>query len=140
MQMSLFACCSLAQTSNSNNEDYLSIPHNFLGAMVLLQDLFPHPSVYSRLTAYQAKKFGKNFLEKIEHEFGKSSMNTLDFITQSTECHHAVNSRICDTLRTMNHSIRSSVQISHNLMQSHWIVVVPNNGNLPKHVWSGSPL
>lgn len=64
---SIYARCSPA---HNNHENYLSLPHDFLGAK-FLQELFPYPSVYSRFTAHEAKKFGENLVEKIEYESGK---------------------------------------------------------------------
>jgi hypothetical protein len=58
----LFPTCSGGQ-KESKHKDY-STPHNFLRVRTTLQDLFPYPSLYARMTANEALKFGKDFIEK----------------------------------------------------------------------------
>ena len=58
----LFATCSGGQ-KESKYKDY-STPHSFLGVRTTLQDLFPHPKLYARMTANEALKFGEDFIEK----------------------------------------------------------------------------
>ncbi len=58
----LFATCSGGQ-KESKHKDY-STPHGFLGVRTTLQDLFPYPSLYTRMMANEALKFGKDFIKK----------------------------------------------------------------------------
>ena len=58
----LFAACSGGQ-KESKHKDY-STPHDFLGVRTTLQDLFPYPSLYERMMANEALKFGEDFIKK----------------------------------------------------------------------------
>jgi hypothetical protein len=58
----LFVTCSRGH-EESKHKDY-STPHDFLGVRVTLRDLFPYPSLYARMTANEALKFGEDFIKK----------------------------------------------------------------------------
>jgi len=71
----LFATCSGGH-KESKHKDY-STPHDFLGVRTTLRDLFPYPSLYARMTANEAVKFGEDFMKKvISNPLSKKKANT----------------------------------------------------------------
>ena len=114
---SLFAHCSTEQ-------DECRSPHDFLGCKVTLRDLFPYPSVYSRFTSHEAKKFGENFAQRGESKSAKSTMSssvetTFDFTIQPRESQHVADFGFCGTPRDMDHSTNNALRISCHLTPAH---------------------
>jgi hypothetical protein len=72
----LFSMCSEGHKENKH-KDY-STPHDFLGVRTTLRDLFPYPSLYARMTANEAVKFGEDFIEKkvVSNPLSKKKANT----------------------------------------------------------------
>jgi hypothetical protein len=58
----LFATCTSGH-EESKHKDY-STPHDFFGVRVTLRDLFPYPSLYARMTAKEAMKFGEDYINQ----------------------------------------------------------------------------
>lgn len=113
----LFAHCS-------TEENDCSSPHDFLGCKVTLRDLFPYPSVYSRFTSHEAKKFGENFAQWGESKSAKSTMSssvetTFDVTVQPRESRHDVDFGLCGTPRDRDHSTNTTLRISCQLTPSH---------------------
>ena len=108
----LFARCKSAMNETDDSDDYPSSSHDFLGVKITLRDLFPYPSVYSRLSSYEAKKFGENFAagSRSDKSITTSSFETsTDLPIQPRESHHShslVDSGVCGTPRDMDHSHR----------------------------------
>ncbi|KAL7467188.1 hypothetical protein ACHAXS_007444 [Conticribra weissflogii] len=57
-EMNLFATCT--KKAGSKKMNYI-IPHDFLGTVTTLKKLFPYPSIYTRLSAHHALKYGESF-------------------------------------------------------------------------------
>jgi len=58
----IFATCSKGH-EESKNPQY-DTPHDFVGTVTTLKDLFPYPSLYTRLSSTEAMKMGQEFMEK----------------------------------------------------------------------------
>lgn len=56
----LFATCAKDDTSNMEYPP----PHDFVGTITKLEDLFPYPSLYTRLSAKEALRFGESHMER----------------------------------------------------------------------------
>ena len=66
----MFATCSKGH-EESKNKQY-DTPHDFVGTVTTLRDLFPYPSLYTRLTSNEAMKFGEDYLQGSTMGNGKS--------------------------------------------------------------------
>eukprot|EP00581_Thalassiosira_minuscula_P009710 CAMPEP_0183709706 /NCGR_PEP_ID=MMETSP0737-20130205/5694_1 /TAXON_ID=385413 /ORGANISM="Thalassiosira miniscula, Strain CCMP1093" /LENGTH=1745 /DNA_ID=CAMNT_0025937873 /DNA_START=28 /DNA_END=5265 /DNA_ORIENTATION=+ len=58
----LFDTCTKGQEEKKNDE--YDTPHDFIGTITTLRELFPYPSLYTRMTSKEAQIFGENHLEK----------------------------------------------------------------------------
>ncbi|KAL7542979.1 hypothetical protein ACHAXR_012437 [Thalassiosira sp. AJA248-18] len=57
---SIFATCTKGH-EETKNKDYPT-PHDFVGTITTLRNLFPYPSLYTRLSSKEALQFGENFI------------------------------------------------------------------------------
>ncbi|KAL7548105.1 hypothetical protein ACHAWF_011392 [Thalassiosira exigua] len=72
----LFATCAEGHAA-ARNKKYPT-PHDFVGTVTTLRDLFPHPSLYARLTSREALKFGENYMERINPPSSKNKLDDAD--------------------------------------------------------------
>ncbi|KAL7496859.1 hypothetical protein ACHAWT_005649 [Skeletonema menzelii] len=60
-QSNIFATCSVGH-EESKYQQYTT-PHDFLGTATTLRELFPYPSLYTRLSGLEALQLGERYLE-----------------------------------------------------------------------------
>jgi hypothetical protein len=61
IQNNIFAMCSTGH-EESKHKQYTT-PHNFLGTTTTLRELFPYPSLYTRLSCREALQMGEKYFE-----------------------------------------------------------------------------
>ena len=69
-QRNIFAMCS-AGHAESKYKQY-STPHDFLGTATTLRELFPYPSLYTRLSGREALQLGERYMENDQRSNGSS--------------------------------------------------------------------
>ena len=68
----LFAMCTKGHDEKKNRE--YPTPHDFMGTITTLRDMFPYPLLYTRLTSCKAQMFGENYLKR------RGNMNIATFL------------------------------------------------------------
>lgn len=63
IQTNIFADCSATGFEESNHAKQYTAPHDFLGTVTSLRELFPYPSLYVRLTSREALQLGERYVE-----------------------------------------------------------------------------
>ncbi|KAL9179665.1 hypothetical protein ACHAXT_008955 [Thalassiosira profunda] len=83
----VFATCEVGH-EEAKNKDYPT-PHDFVGTVTTLRDLFPYPSLYTRLTSREALRFGEDYVEKSsrskESNGEKDETSVLSHISEGNE-------------------------------------------------------